>query len=78
MSIDEDNKALVGRWFDLLNRNDLPIEEVIAPLASGFVDHRPGMPDATGLTGYRQGLEMYRSAISGMHGVIEDLVAEGD
>ena len=78
MSIEEDNKALVRRYIDLFNRNDLPVEEVIAPLASSFVYHRPGMPDVTGLSDVRQVLEMYRSAVSDMHQTIEDLVAEGD
>jgi hypothetical protein len=45
MSIEEDNMALVRRYIDLFNRNDLPVEEVIAPLASSFVYHQPGMPD---------------------------------
>jgi steroid delta-isomerase-like uncharacterized protein len=78
MSIEEDNKALVRRYIDLFNRNDLPTEEVIAPLASGFVYHRPGMPDVTGLIDVRQVLEMYRSSIADMHQTIEDMVAEDD
>ena len=78
MSIEEDNKALVRRYTDLFNRNDLPTEEVIAPLASGFVYHRPGMPDVTGLTDMKQVIEVYRRAITNMHGGIEDPVAEGD
>jgi hypothetical protein len=60
MSTEEDNKALIRRWNGLLNRNDLLIEEVIAPLASSFVYHRPGMPDVTGLTYVKQA-ETYRS-----------------
>ena len=75
MSIEEDNKALVRRYIDLFNRNDLPTEEV---MASSFVYHRPGMPDVTGLTDVRQVLEMYRSGASDMHQTIEDLVAEGN
>ena len=78
MSIEEDNKALVRRYIDLFNRNDLRAEEVIAPLASSFVYHRPGMPDVTGLAEVKQTIEMYRSAVSDMHQTIEDLVAEGD
>lgn len=53
MSIEEDNKALVSRWNGLLNRNDLLIEEVVAPPASSFVD-RLAVPDVTGLTYLRQ------------------------
>jgi hypothetical protein len=68
MSVEDDNKVLVRRYIDLFNRNDLPTEEVIAPLASSFVYHRPGMPDVTGLTCMRQVVEMYRSAITDMHG----------
>ena len=78
MSIEDDNKALVRGYFDLLNRKDLLTEEWIAPLASNIVYHRAGMPDVTGLTGMRQVLDMSRSAIADMHATIEDLVAEGD
>jgi steroid delta-isomerase-like uncharacterized protein len=78
ISIEEDNKALVRQYIALFVRNDLPTEEVIAPLASGFVYHRPGMPDVTDLMDMKQVIEMYRSATTNMHGGIEDLVAEGD
>ena len=36
------------------------------------------MPSVTDLTGMRQVFEMFRSAIADEHGIIEDLVAEGD
>jgi hypothetical protein len=52
MSIEQDSKALVSRWYGLLNKNDLLIEEVVTPPASSFVDRR-GMPDVTGLTSVR-------------------------
>ena len=78
MSVVEDNKAIVRQSIDLFTMNDLPTEEVIAPLASGFVYHRPGVPDVTGLTDMSQVVETYRSAITDMRGEIEDLVAEGD
>ena len=64
MSVEDDNKALVRRYYNLFTRNDLPTEEVIAPLASSFVFHRPGMPDVTGLTDMRQVVETYRSAFT--------------
>ena len=78
MSVEDDNTALVRRYYNLFTRNDLPTEEVIAPLASSFVFHRPGMPDVTGLTDMRQVVEMYRSAFTDQHSTIEDRVAEGD
>jgi steroid delta-isomerase-like uncharacterized protein len=78
MSIEEDNKTLVLRYIDLFNGSDFPDEEVIAPLASSLVYHRPGMPDVTGLADVKQTIEMYRSAVSDMHQTIEDMIAEGD
>jgi len=78
MSVEDDNKSIVRRYTDLFNMDDLPAEEVIAPLAPSFVYHRPGMPDVTGLADVRQNIEMYRSAFSNMHQTIEDMVAEGD
>ena len=78
MSVEDDNTALVRRYYNLFTRNDLPTEEVIAPLASVFVYHRPGMPDVIGLTDMGQVVESYRRAITDMDGGIDDLVAEGD
>ena len=78
MSVEDDNKAVVRRYFAVLNRKDLPTEEAIAPLASNMIYHRPGMRDVTGLTGMRQVVEMSRNAIPDMRGTIEELVAEGD
>jgi steroid delta-isomerase-like uncharacterized protein len=78
MSVEDDNKAIVRQYNDLFIRNDLSTEEVIAPLASVFVYHRPGMPDVIGLTDMRQVVETYRSAITDMDGGIDDLVAESD
>src|SRR6516162_10844426 len=78
MSSEENNKSLVRRWNDLVNRTDFPTEELTSPLASSFVYHRPGVPDVTGLTDMRQVVETYRSTITDMRGGIEDLVAEGD
>jgi hypothetical protein len=39
MSVEDDNKALIRGYFDLLNRKDLPTEEWIAPLVSNIVYH---------------------------------------
>jgi steroid delta-isomerase-like uncharacterized protein len=78
MSVEDDNKTLVRRYIDLLNRNDVPTEEVIAPLASSIVYHRPGMPDVTGLAAMRQVVEMLRSTSTDQDSTIEDLVAESD
>ena len=71
ISAENDNKALVRRYTDLFNWNDLPAEEVVAPLASTFVYHRPGMPDVSGLADVRTNIEMYRSAFSDMHQTTE-------
>jgi steroid delta-isomerase-like uncharacterized protein len=78
MSVEDDNKAIVRRYIDLLNRNDLPTEEVIAPLSSSIVYHRPGTPDVTGLMDMRQVVETIKNASTDQHSTIEDLVAEGD
>jgi steroid delta-isomerase-like uncharacterized protein len=78
MSLQDDNKALVRRYFDLLNRNDLPTEEMLTPLAPGFVYHTPGAPDVTGLTEMKEVVDMYRSQSSDQISTIEDLVAADD
>ncbi len=71
----EDNKALVRRWIEALNKQNLAaFDELCAP---DFVHHSPSITV--------QGLEAYKQAISGeftafpdMRFTIEDILAEGD
>jgi steroid delta-isomerase-like uncharacterized protein len=78
MSTAEDHKALIRRWYDLINRSDPLTGGVTAFLASNVVYHRPGMPDLKGLTEVSQVFEMYGSALPDQNGTIEDLLAESD
>lgn len=75
MSHEDDNKALVRRYVDFLNQNNLPSEEVIDP---GFVFHDPGLPDVKDLAGARQFIAAYNDALPEQFSTIEDIVAEGD
>jgi steroid delta-isomerase-like uncharacterized protein len=71
----EENKALVVRYIEFLNRGNLPSEEFMAP---GFVLHDPGIPDASDLASVRQFLADTFSAFPDLTATIEDLIAEGD
>ena len=72
----EANKALVRRYQDIYNSNNLDeLSEVLAP---GFVSHStlPGVP-AT-LEGFKQVHQMSVAAYPDIQASIEDLFAEGD
>jgi steroid delta-isomerase-like uncharacterized protein len=71
----EDNKALIVRYFDFLNQDNLLSEEF---LDSGFVYHDPGLQDVTDLASVREWVAAGLDAFPDQHSTIEDLVAEGD
>ena len=71
----EDNKALVRRWFDALNKKDLAVfDELCAP---GFV-HHSASATIQGLAAYKQALSGEFIAFPDMRFTIEDIIAEGD
>ncbi len=72
----EENKAVVRRWFEALNRGDLRAAfETIDP---NIVDHEipPGSPP--GIEGVRQMFTTSFAAFPDMHITIDDMIAEGD
>jgi steroid delta-isomerase-like uncharacterized protein len=77
MSVQDDNKALVRRYFDLLNNLKLPTEAMLAPLDAGFVYHTPGAPDVMGLAGMKEVVDTFRDMSSDQISIIDDLIAEG-
>jgi steroid delta-isomerase-like uncharacterized protein len=73
----EENKALVLRWFEELDkRNFAIIDELIPP---DYVDHNPPLPDLPpGREGVRQSsLTLYAAFPDAVH-VIDDQMADGD
>lgn len=71
----EDNKALVRRWFEALNKKDLGVfDELCAP---DFV-HHSASATIQGLEPYKQALSGEFTAFPDMHFTIEDIIAEGD
>ena len=70
----EDNKAIVRRIHEEINRGNLGIVEEL--YAVGFVSH---VGDRTGgLLEYKEYLTAHRAAFPDWHTTIDDLVAEGD
>ena len=73
----EANKALVRRYFEIIDSGDVSrIEDVLAP---DFVSHSPpypGLPET--LDGVRQGWAISLAAFRSYRHVIEDQLAEGD
>jgi steroid delta-isomerase-like uncharacterized protein len=73
----EENKALVRRWFEELDRHNLDIIDEL--LAADYVDHSPGLPDQPpGREGVRRtSLAMIEAFPDAVH-AIEEQTAEGD
>jgi predicted SnoaL-like aldol condensation-catalyzing enzyme len=77
MGAQDDNKALVRRFYAEIDAGNLEaMDELVAP---GFVDHDPPpIPGlATGLPGLKQAFEIFWRATPGTHEVL-DQVAEDD
>jgi steroid delta-isomerase-like uncharacterized protein len=74
----EENKLLVRRWFEAIDRGDdeVAIDEL---LSEDYVDHNPGLPGLSpGREGVRQANALLRPAFREQVHVIEEQVAEGD
>jgi steroid delta-isomerase-like uncharacterized protein len=73
----EDNKTLVRRWIEeVLSKGN--VAAVGDFLASTYVGHSPGVPDAKGPEGIKQRLTALRTAFPDLRYNVEDMVAEGD
>src|SRR5688572_10029384 len=73
----EENKALVRRWFDELDRRNFAIIDDLLPV--DYVDHNPPLPDLPpGREGVRQSsMRLYAAFPDAVH-ILEDQLAEGD
>lgn len=73
----EENKALVRRWFEELDRGNLEIFDELLPVA--YIDHNPPIPGMPpGREGVRQASLLLRGAFPNATHTIEDQLAEGD
>ena len=72
----EENKALVRRFYETLNKQDVTALDRFG--AADLVDHGlpPGVPPT--LEGAKQFLGMFFSAFPDLHIVSDDMIAEGD
>jgi steroid delta-isomerase-like uncharacterized protein len=73
----EENKALVRRWFEEMDRGNLAaIDEL---LAEDYVDHNPPLPDLpAGRAGVRRASELLLDAFPDAVHIIEEQQATGD
>ena len=75
----EDNKALVRRYYEeVFSKGNFAVADEI--LAAAHVNHFPATPPdlPSGAEGYKQFLDIYRTAFPDLHATIEHQVAEGD
>jgi steroid delta-isomerase-like uncharacterized protein len=72
----EENKAVVRRAInEVVNKGNLAVADEI--LASNYVYHFP-THDIEGPEGFKEFINMMRTAFPDLHVTIEDLIAEGD
>ena len=74
----EENKALVRRVFEELDRQNLGVlDETLVP---DYVHHDPALPSdmQRGRDNYRQGTAMFYTAFPDLQGTIEDMLDLGD
>ncbi len=76
MSLEEDNKAVVRRYQDALNRNDLDALDGVVSADIATPSMAPGFP--AGLDGVKQIHRATMDAWPDLHTEIVDLIAEGD
>jgi ketosteroid isomerase-like protein len=80
----DQNKAVIQRWFDAINKKDLFVCDKIADetYAFDFILHDPGFPKSAdpipGPTGAKQFVRQLISNSPDVHLGIEDMIAEGD
>lgn len=73
----EENKSLVCRWFEEIDRGNLDAVDELA--SADYVDHNPPIPGLPpGREGLRQANVLLRAAFSGVAHTIEEQLAEGD
>jgi steroid delta-isomerase-like uncharacterized protein len=73
----EENKALVRRWFEELDRRNFAIIDEV--LSVDYVDHNPPLPNLPpGREGVRQSSLALAAAFPDAVHTIEDQMAEGD
>ena len=75
MTRTEQNKVLVRRYFDALNRHD--IDAAAELLASDLVNHA-AVPEAQGAAGFRVIMSKLLEAFPDQQVRCEDIIAEGD
>jgi steroid delta-isomerase-like uncharacterized protein len=72
----EDNKALIRRYFETWNSNDVDVLDEI--IAEDAIDHMAYEGQQTGRAGYRDFYATWHNAFPGFRAEIEDMIAEGD
>ncbi|MGH9174635.1 MAG: ester cyclase [Vicinamibacterales bacterium] len=72
----EDNKALIRRYFESWNTND--VEALDDLIAADAIDHMASSGQPAGREGYRDFYRVWHGAFPGFRAEIEDMIAEGD
>ena len=73
----ERNEQVSRRGFDVFNSGDMSVVDEIT--ADGAVNHDPATPEeAQGPEGFKEFVQMYRTAFPDLHITVDDQVSDGD
>jgi len=75
MSVEE-NKALVHRWVEAVNKKNMAVFDEI--FAANYVVHTSGVEETLSPESAKQLTTSFLIAIPDLHFTVEDLIAEGD
>jgi predicted ester cyclase len=81
VTLEEDNKALIQRYFEEVDaaaqdgRGASVLDEFVAP---NFVDHSPSPGFTPDLEGLKQAYDHFLAASPDGYHIVEDMIAEGD
>src|SRR5215831_3888082 len=76
MSVEDDNKAFVRRFYDYINKDPFaPIDEFFA---TSYTYHNPSTPHVKNLSTLKESNTVAYSAFPDIRLTLEDMVAEGD
>ena len=75
MSIEE-NKALVHRWIEAINKKNMAVFDEI--FAANYVVHTPGVEEKSSPESVKQLMTGFLTAFPDLHFTVEDIIAEGD
>lgn len=77
----EENENVIFRWFDAVNKGDVPLLEQLADelFTADFMEHDPRIPEfEPGPAGIRNLVHQIREEYTGIHATVHDIFSHED